>query len=62
MAGPLLIWSVYGIVGPRLYDHSSQVMPYWTALFVALLAPVVALPAAAVACSVRRLPEPHGPA
>ncbi|WP_182884506.1 hypothetical protein [Microbispora sp. H10885] len=49
MAGPLFIWSVYATVGSRLYDHSTQALPYWNAMIVALLAPAVALPAAALA-------------
>ncbi|TDC54892.1 hypothetical protein E1281_15115 [Actinomadura sp. KC345] len=49
-AGPLLIWSVYLTVGPRLYDHTSQSNPYWLAwtgvplgLFIALAAATLAV-------------------
>ncbi|GAA1010706.1 hypothetical protein Aple_029910 [Acrocarpospora pleiomorpha] len=46
MAGPLLIWSVYLTVGPRLYDHSSQAVPYWLAWVTVPAALITALAAA----------------
>ncbi|MEU8197560.1 hypothetical protein AB0C10_27620 [Microbispora amethystogenes] len=60
MAGPLFVWSVYATIGSRLYDHSTQALPYWNAMVVALLAPAVALPAAALARLAR--PRPAGAA
>ncbi|TLP66175.1 hypothetical protein [Microbispora triticiradicis] len=61
MAGPLFVWSVYATIGSRLYDHSTQALPYWNAMLVALLAPAVALPAAALArlARLRTRARPH---
>ncbi|NUW44749.1 hypothetical protein [Nonomuraea rhodomycinica] len=65
MAGPLLIWSVYLTVGPRLYDHVSQSEPYWLAWAGVPTALVTALAAATWAVGGERndaAPQPAQPA
>ncbi|NJP96765.1 hypothetical protein HCN51_46320 [Nonomuraea sp. FMUSA5-5] len=63
LAGPLLIWSVYLLVGLRHYDHASQSGPYGYALLTALAAMAVAPVAAGLARALRPapLPGPRGP-
>ncbi|MCK2215491.1 hypothetical protein MF672_017090 [Actinomadura sp. ATCC 31491] len=64
MAGPLLIWSVYLTVGPRLDDHTSQSTPYWSAWAGVPIAFVTALTAAVWAAGDDRSgsrPEPETP-
>ncbi|MEU6713786.1 hypothetical protein ABZ897_20115 [Nonomuraea sp. NPDC046802] len=43
VAGPLLVWSVYLMIGSRSYDHLTQSWPYELALLTVLMAPIVAL-------------------
>lgn len=61
-AGPLLIWSVYLSVGPRLYDHASQSGPYWLAWAGVPMGLVIALAAASLAVGGNRDGAPFEPA
>ncbi|GAA2214990.1 hypothetical protein GCM10009850_104570 [Nonomuraea monospora] len=53
LAGPMLIWSVYLLIGSRHYDHASQSGPYTYALLIALAAMAVAPVAAGLARAFR---------
>ncbi|MEV1172322.1 hypothetical protein, partial [Nonomuraea sp. NPDC049784] len=56
VAGPLLIWSVYLMIGPRLYDHTTQSGPYYWAFFMTLMALVLAPMVAGLALVLPRAP------